>query len=84
MAGNTQKKPSRVLAALGSSALHFDSPQRSQTPLNALKRKGTPNYESPAESSAKKRASSSQLGVGINRAEAEGEQCLEYLSGRVS
>jgi hypothetical protein len=73
MAGSVQKKPSRVLAALGDNALHFDSPQRSQTPLNSLKRKQTPNHESPAESSAKKRASSSQLGVDTNRAEAEGE-----------
>jgi len=80
MAGNMQKKPSRVLAALGGNAQHFDSPQRSQTPLNVLKRKGAPNHESPAESSAKKRASSSQLSAGINRVEADGKQRLEYLS----
>jgi hypothetical protein len=79
MAENMQKKPSRVLAALEGSPPHFNAQQRSETTLNALKRKGTPNYESLAQSSAKKRASSSQHGVGVNRAEAEGELCLKVL-----
>jgi hypothetical protein len=73
MAVNTPKKQSRVLAALGSNPPLFNVPQRSE-PLHAFKRKGTPNYELPAESSAKKRAGPSQLGVGINPVENEGKQ----------
>jgi hypothetical protein len=73
MAGNTQKQQSRVLAALGDSPPLFNAPQRFETPVNVLKRKGTPNYESPAESSAKKRAGPRQFGVGNNQLEAQGK-----------
>jgi hypothetical protein len=66
-------KQSRVLAALGGQPL-FDVPQRSEARLNILTRKGVPSYESPAESSAKKRASTSLFGGGSNPTQDESNQ----------
>ena len=73
MTESTQRQ-SRVLAALGGKPLISKVPQSSETPLNVLKRKGTPNIdESLAELSAKKRAGPSQLGVGHRPVQIEGK-----------
>jgi hypothetical protein len=76
-ARDVPKKHSRVLAALGENPglVDVQVPQSSQIP-NALKRKfqaTTPNYESPAESSTKKKAGSSQRGSPMNYAEVGGQ-----------
>lgn len=87
MASDAPKKQSRVLAALSASTSMFDALHASQVPINPLKRKGSPALASPAESSARKRAGPSQLGMRDISLEAEGQYFILRVhvdGGRVS